>query len=154
MLILETIEDGVVSLHPGSLYNGRMGVTVTASPKASVGAFCQLRATVEMDGGVFLVSYRSCQIAAPPPPYVGEDPLTKLAIRARGNVVRLRRSRVSQVTVETDCRNDILSRPIDAAHFEIQTTIPGILFTARRGPYRDLIEAFLNVPDSVDTNPY
>ena len=153
LLTLEAVGNGFMNLYPGSLYNGRMGVAVATSSEANVGASCQLRATLEMDGGVFFASYRSCKIVAPPPPYVGQEPPKKLVIKARGNVVRLRQGRVSQVTVETDCKDDILSRPINAAHFEVETSIPGILLTARRGPHRGQIEAFLTVPGSIKPTP-
>ena len=148
-LTLEAVGDQVVALRSGSLHDGRMGVTITASEDGSTGAACQIRAVLEMDGGVFFVTQRPLQIVPPPPPYVGQEPPTTLAIMARRNRVRLRRGVTSQVTVETDCRDDLLSRPTDTAIFEVSTTLPGVLMTARRGPHRGLIEAFLHTSDSV-----
>jgi len=151
-LTLEALGDQVVTLHRGSLHNGRMGITVIASSDGKSGATCQLRAVLEMDGGVYFATQRALCIVPPPPPYIGQEPPTKLAIAARGNQVRLRRGATSQVTVETDCRDDLLSRPTGAGQLEVLTTIPGVVMTARRGPHRGLIEAFLHTPDGVQPN--
>lgn len=148
-LILECIGNQVVTLRNGLLFNGRMGVTVSALSDASSGATCQLRATLDMAGGVYFTSYRSCQIVAPPPPYIGVDPPTELDIKCRGNMVRLRRGKTCYVKVQTDCMDELLSRPGEAAHFEMRTSIPSIQMTARRGPHRGEVEAVLDVPDNV-----
>ncbi|GAH60300.1 unnamed protein product, partial [marine sediment metagenome] len=44
-----------------------------ADENANVGASCQLRAVLEMDGGVYFVTQRLCVIAAPPPPLMTQD---------------------------------------------------------------------------------
>ena len=147
-LTLEPLGDQVVTLQAGSLHNGRMGVTVAASEDVQPGAGCQLRAVLEMDGGVYFATQRPLQITPPPPPYIGQDPPTKLAIATRAGVVRLRRGATSRVTVETDCRDDLLSRPSAAARFEIEVTIPAVRLEARRGPHRGVLEAFLHTPPS------
>lgn len=148
-LTLETLGDQTIALRAGTLHEGRLGVNVAADRNADIGASCQLRAVLEMDGGVYFVTQRPCVIAAPPPPYVGQEPPTKLTIAAPGGTVRLRRSRTSQVTIDTDCRDDLLSRPIDPGQFEVETTIAGVMPSARRGPRNGRIEAFLSTPAEV-----
>ena len=141
----ELIGDQVATLQPGPLHNGRMGVTVAASEDVQPGAGCQLRAVLEMDGGVYFATQRPLQIIPPPPPYIGQEPPTKLVIVTKSGVVRLRRGATSRITVETDCRDDLLSRPSAAARFEIETTAPSI-YGSRRGPHAGVLEAFLRTP--------
>jgi len=148
-LTLETLGDQTITLRAGTLHEGRLGVNVAADETANVSAICQLRAVLEMDGGVYFVTQRPCAIASPPPPYVGQEPPAKLTIAAPGGTVKLRRSRTSQVTIDTDCKDDLLSRPINPGQFEVETTIPGVILSARRGPRNGRIEAFLNTPDEV-----
>ena len=152
-MTLETLGNPDIALRGGLLHNGRMAITVTASGDGKVGAGGDLRAVLEIDGGIYFASQRPVQVVPPPPPYSGQEPLTKFTIVARGNVVRLRRGKVTQVTIETDCRDDLLSRPSGSAHFEVHTTIPGVLLTARRGPHRGEIEAFMQTPNGVQPNP-
>ena len=146
-LTLELIGDQVATLRAGPLHSGRMGVTVTATEEAQSGARCQLRAVLEMDSGVYFATQRPLQIAPPPPPYIGQEPPTKLAIVTKSGVVRLRRGATSRITVQTDCRDDLLSRPSAAARFEVRTTTSSV-YESRRGPHRGVIEAFLRTPAS------
>jgi len=148
-LVLESVGEQIAGMQSRVLYNGRMGVMVAASAEAKPGSACQLRAQLSMEGGIYFTSQRQCQIVAPPPPYVGVDPPTKLIIKTRGNKVRLRRGGTTQVTVETNCTNDLLSRPIDPAYFEIETTLQGVQMIARRGPRGGFIHALLKTPDSL-----
>jgi hypothetical protein len=145
-LTLETIGDEVVSMRGHRLQDGRLGVTVTANETASVGSTCNLRAVLEMDGGVYFATQRTCVVAAPPPPYVGQEPPTNLAIVARSGVVRLRKTGIGRVVVETDCRDDLLSRPKDRGRFEVDCSISGIHMVRRRGPHRGIVEAYMQTP--------
>lgn len=151
-LTLEVIGEQIVTMRYGLLHSGRMSVTVTSASNARIGATCQLRAVLEMNGGVYFATHRPCQIVSPRPPYLGQEPPTKLAIVARGNLVRLKRGATTRVAIETDARDDLLSRKNDPAHLELNCAIPDILTVARRGPRRGLIEVFLDTPSHVLSN--
>ena len=151
-LTLELIGDQAATLRAGPLHIGRMGVTVAVSEEAKPVMGCQLRAVFEMDGGVYFATQRPLQIAPPPPPYIGQEPPTKLAIVTKSGVVRLRRGATSRIAVETDCRDDLLSRPTAAARFEIETSTPSI-YESRRGPREGVIEAGIRTPASENGAP-
>jgi len=152
-LTLETVGGQFVVMRDGRLHEGRMGVTVTVAEDASVGARCQLRCVLEMDGGVYFPpSQRLCQVAPPPPPYQGTEPPSKLEIVvAKGGNVRLRKGRASRVLVRSDCRDDLLSRVDKPGRFEMSCSIAGCFMEARRGPRRGEIEAYLRVPENITT---
>jgi len=148
-LTLEAIGDQVVTLRSGLLNDGRMSVSIMASDDGKAGAMGQLRAVLEMDGGVYYATQRPFQLIPPPPPYVGLEPPSRLVILTRGDSVRFRRGATTQVTIETDCKDDLLSRPSNPGTFEVQTDIPGIISAARRGPHRGVIETLLHTHSEV-----
>ena len=151
-LTLEVVGDQFVVMRAGKLHEGRMGVTVTAADNATVGAKCQLRCALEMDGGVYFLSQRPCQVAPPPPPYQGMEPPSHLAIVVpKGGNVRLRKGRVTRVLVKSDCWDDLLSRADNPGQFEMSCSISECSLEARRGPKRGEIEAYLRMSESVTT---
>ena len=151
-LTLEGIGDQFVVMRKGKLREGRMGVTVTIAENAIVGAKCQLRCVLEMDGGVYFLSQRSCQVVSPPPPYEGTEPPSKLEIVVpKGGNIRLRKGRVTRVLVRSDCRDDLLSRVDNPGQFRMDCSISRCSLEARRGPQRGEIEAYLSVSENVTT---
>lgn len=152
-LALETLSGQSVTMHAGRLHEGRIGVTVIARVEAAVGARCQLRCLMEMEGGVYFPpSQRPCQVVPPPPPYTGaEPPITLEIVAGKGGNVRLRQGKLTRVTVRTDCRDDLLARAEKPGRFEMSCSIPGCSMEARRGPHCGEIEAYFRVPESVAT---
>jgi len=152
-LTLETVGGQFVTMRAGRLHEGRMGVTITTSVDATIGAKCQLRCLLDMEGGVYFPpTQRPCQVVPPPPPYTGAEPPTKLEIvAAKGGNVRLRQGKLSRVLVRTDCRDDLLTRAEKPGRFEMICSISGCSMEARRGPHCGEIEAYLQVPESVAT---
>ncbi|MBI4181011.1 MAG: hypothetical protein HY528_03685 [Chloroflexi bacterium] len=148
-LTLEVGGDQAVVMRAGQLHEGRMGITITSNENATVGARCQVRCTLEMDGGIYFLSQRPCQIVPPPPPYEGTEPPSKLEIIVpKGGTARLRRGRISRVLVRSDCRDDLLSRVDNPGKFEMSCSISGCSLEARRGPQRGEIEAYIRVPEN------
>jgi hypothetical protein len=150
-LTLEAVGGQFVTMRAGQLHEGRMGVTITVSADATIGARCQIRCALEMEGGVYFPpSQRPCEVAPPPPPYVGIEPPSKLEIvAAKGRSVRLRQGRLSRVLVRSDCRDDLLSRAQNPGRFAMNCSVSGCVMEARRGPHRGEIEAYLQVPERV-----
>jgi hypothetical protein len=149
-LTLETIGGQFVVMRAGRLHEGRMSVTITTSADAAIGARCQLRCVLEMDGGVYFPpSQRPCEVSPPPPPYTGVEPPTKLEmVVAKGGNIRLRKGNLSRVIVRSDCRDDLLSRAENPGRFKINCSISGCFMEARRGPHRGEIEAYMRVPET------
>jgi hypothetical protein len=151
-LTLEVVGDKFVVMRPSKLHEGRMGVTITADENATVGAKCQFRCVLEMDGGVYFLSQKPCQVVPPPPPYEGTEPPSELAIVVpKGGNIRLRKGRVTRVLVKSNCRDDLLSRADNPGQFEMGCSIYGCFLEARRGPQRGEIEAYLSASESVAT---
>jgi hypothetical protein len=149
-LALDAVGDQFVTMRTGQLHEGRMGITVIVAESAAVGAVCQLRCALEMDGGVYFLSQRPCQVAPPPPPYKGVEPPSKLEIvLPKGGIVRLRRGRVTRVIVRSNCKDDLLSRVDNPGQFEMRCSLSGFSPEARRGPHRGEIEAYIRISENV-----
>lgn len=153
-LTLEAIGEQFLTMRSGSPHEGRMGVTITAAQDAAIGANCQLRCVLEMDGGVYFPpSQRHCKVKPPPPPYQGTEPPTKLEIVvSKGGSVKLRKGRSSRVLIRSNCRDDLLSRAQDPARLEIECSIPSSFMEARRGPHHGEIEAYFRMPESIQVD--
>lgn len=144
-LRLEVVGDASACMRTGTLRDGRLSITVIVRPEARIGSRGSLRATLEMQPDVYLTTERPLIVVSPPPPYVGNEPPTFLQIA--GKSVRLRQGRKVEVRVQTDCRDDILSRPRDQARLEITCTVPGVEVTGRRGPREGEINVYLSTPE-------
>lgn len=149
---LEVVGDPSVVMRRGELHEGRMGVSVIAAGDATVGAKCQLRCLLEMDGGVYFLSQRPCHVVPPPPPYEGTEPPSELAIVVpKGGNVRLRRGKVTRVLVRSNCRDDLLCRAENPGEFAMGCSVSGCSLEARRGPRNGEIETYLRVSESMPT---
>lgn len=150
-LTLEVISDSQsIFMRRGSLREGRLSITVLARETASVGTLCTLRAELEMDGGVYIPpTERRCKVVAPPPPYIGREPPTELHIATKGDCIKLKQGRTTQILVRTDCQDDLLSRPRQPGKLEVDCSIEGVRNEAIRGPRRGQIEIQLQAPQSL-----
>lgn len=146
-LRLEVTGDASAFMRASTLRDGRLSITAVAKSDARVGTAGTLRAVLEMKPDVYFTTERPLIVAPPPPPYVGNEPPTLL--RFAGKRVPLRKGQTTGVQIQTDCHDDILSRPRDQARLDVTSGIPGVDVTGRRGPRKGQIDIYLTTSDDV-----
>ncbi len=149
-LSLETTGGQDITMVRGRLNNGRLQIMVAANQNSSPDTRYTLRAALQMDGGVYIVTERPCMIVPPPPPYLGVDPPTFLKFAAKGDKIQLKKGKTSRVLLRSDCQNDFLSRPERFGQFQFDPSLPGISLTGWKHPFSGEMELKIKADDSCE----
>jgi len=150
VLSLEVIGAQEIRMHRGRLRDGRFQILINADIGSSINSKHTLRATLEMDGGIYFVTERPCIIVSPPPPYLGVDPPTFLRFKAKGERIQLKKGLTSRVRLLSDCQNNFLSRADRPGQFHFECNLSGVNLLGWKHPYNGEMQLKLQAEDSLD----
>lgn len=149
-LSLEAIGGQDITMVRGRLNNGRLQIIVSARPDFLSNARYTLRATLQMDGGIYILTERTCIITPPPPPYLGVDPPTFLKFAAKGDKLQFKRGQTSRILLRSDCQNDFLSRTETPGQFVFISELPEITLIGWKHPFDGEMELKIKADDTLE----
>ncbi|MFP4641967.1 MAG: hypothetical protein ACLFPU_07310, partial [Dehalococcoidia bacterium] len=142
--------DDVGRFNIGDIQDGRIPVHVSIPDSANSGQGGRIVASLEMQPATFLTDSREIRVVPPPPPYVGMEPPTTFEF-AKNTTMSVELGGRSVARINTDARNDLLTRAIAPARIQSSVDIPNV-FTSVRGPRDGIVnlEVHANLDASVE----
>lgn len=136
-----------------SHYAGRWVIRLSAYPNTAANSICELDATLIRPGAWICKTSKPLRIKiaipSPPPLYCGSDPPTKFRVKTQGNEIRLQEGKERVIWIDTDCVDDILTRLVEPATFEVVSLPSPIIYKGFNQPLRGQIGVVVSTPMGV-----
>ena len=136
-----------------SHYAGRWIVRVSAAPNAAANSTCELNATLRCPGAWICRSAKPLRIRivipSPPPLYSGADPPTRFRIKTQGGEVRLEEGKRRVIWIDTDCVDDLFTRLVNPAMFEVVSLPYPVVCKGSNQPLRGQIGLVVSTPTGI-----
>jgi hypothetical protein len=136
-----------------SHYAGRWVIRVSAYSNVAVNSTCELNATLRCQGAWICKTPKPLRIKivipSPPPLYSGSDPPSRFRIRTQGGEIRLQEGKRRVIWIDTDCVDDLLTRSVDAASFEVVSLPHPLIYRGLNLPLRGQIGLVVSTPTGI-----
>jgi hypothetical protein len=133
-----------------SHHNGRWIIRLSAYPNSTTNSICDIDASLICPGAWMCKTSKSLrvkiEIPPPQPPYLGLDPPTRFRIKNQGGEIKLQEGKQRVIWIDTDCVDDILTRSVKPATFEIASLPSPIIYKGFNQPLRGQIGIVILTP--------
>lgn len=136
-----------------SHYAGRWVIRVSAYPNVAVNSTCELNATLSCPRAWICRTPKPLRIKivipSLPPLYLGSDPPSQFQIKTQGGEIRLQEGKRRVIWIDTDCVDDLLTRSVDAATFEVISLPHPLIYKGLNQPLRGQIGLVVSTPTGI-----
>lgn len=133
-----------------SHYAGRWIIRVSAYPNMATNSTCEMNATLICPGAWICKTPKPLRFrvvtSSPPPLYLGSDPPSRFRIKTQGGEIRLQEGKRRVIWIDTDCVDDLLTRSVDAATFELVSLPSPVIYKGLNQPLRGQIGLVVSTP--------
>jgi len=133
-----------------SHYAGRWIIRVSAHVNAATNSTCEMNATLICPGAWICKTPKPLRfrVVTPslPPLYLGSDPPSRFHIKTQGGEIRLQEGKRRVIWIDTDCVDDLLTRSVDAATFELVSLPSPVIYKGLNQPLRGQIGLVVSTP--------
>ncbi len=133
-----------------SHYAGRWVIRLSAYQNIVANSICELNATLRLPGAWMCKTSKPLRVKiimpSPPPLYFGSDPPTRFRIKTQGGEIRLQEGRQRVIWIDTNCVDDLLTRLVKAATFEIVSLPYPLIYKGFNQPLRGQIGLTVSTP--------
>jgi len=136
-----------------SHYAGRWIIRVSAHANVVTNSTCEMNATLMCPGAWICKTPKPLRFRvvtpSPPPLYSGSDPPSRFHIKTQGGEIRLQEGKRRVIWIDTDCVDDLLTRSVDAATFEIISLPSSLIYRGLNQPLRGQIGLVVSTPTGI-----
>jgi len=140
----------ILEVNLTSHYAGRWVIRLSANQNAVANSTCELNATLRRPGVWICKTPKPLRIKivipSPEPPYSGSDPPTRFQVKTQGGEIRLQEGKQRVIWIDTDCIDDILTRLVKPATFEIISLPSPVIYKGFNQPLRGQIGVVIFTP--------
>jgi len=133
-----------------SHYAGRWTIRVSAYPNMTANSTCEMTAALTCPGAWICKTPKPLRFRvvtpSPSPLYVGSDPPSRFHIKTQGGEIRLQEGKRRVIWIDTDCVDDLLTRSVDAATFELISLPSPVIYKGLNQPLRGQIGLVVSTP--------
>lgn len=143
----------VLTASLSSHYAGRWIIHVSAHTSVATNSTCEMNATLICPGAWICKTPKPLRfrVVTPsqPPLYLGSDPPSRFRIKTQGGEIRLQEGKRRVIWIDTDCVDDLLTRSVGAATFEIISLPSPLIYKGLNQPLRGQIGLVVSTPTGI-----
>jgi hypothetical protein len=143
----------ILTANLSSHYAGRWIIRVSAHATVATNSTCEMTATLMYPRSWICKTPKPLRfrVVTPslPPLYLGSDPPSRFRIKTQAGEIRLQEGKRRVMWIDTDCVDDLLTRSVDAATFEIISLPSPLIYKGLSQPLRGQIGLVVSTPAGI-----